>query len=104
MTERLLFRFTFPVNATSFISSPKNSFSITQDLHLLKTDNFNKVVEGGGVKLRPGVMRLIDEAFAAGLFVAVCSTSNDAAVRTIVRTLLGTFSSDYHQSKTLHYR
>lgn len=60
-----------------------------QDLHLLKTDNFNRVVEGGGVKLRPGVMRLIDEAFAGGLFVAVCSTSNDAAVRTIVRTLLG---------------
>ena len=34
-------------------------------------------------------MRLMDEALAAGVFVAVCSTSNDAAVKTIVRTLLG---------------
>ena len=60
-----------------------------QDLHLFKTDNFNTVVQSGAVSLRPGVMRLIDEALSAGVFVAVCSTSNDAAVKTIVRTLLG---------------
>ena len=35
------------------------------------------------------VMRLMDEALDAGLFVAVCSTSNEKAVTTIVRTLLG---------------
>jgi beta-phosphoglucomutase-like phosphatase (HAD superfamily) len=63
--------------------------SFIQELHLLKTENFNAVVESGAVSLRPGVMRLIDEAFAAGIFVAVCSTSNEAAVTTIVRTLLG---------------
>ena len=62
---------------------------IIQDLHNFKTENFNKVVQSGACKLRPGVMRLMDEALAAGVFVAVCSTSNDAAVKTIVRTLLG---------------
>ena len=33
--------------------------------------------------------RLIDEAFAQGLQVAVCSTSNELAVSTIVNKLLG---------------
>jgi len=60
-----------------------------KELHLMKTENFNKVVESGKCQLRPGVMRLMDEALNAGVFVAVCSTSNEKAVTTIVRTLLG---------------
>lgn len=72
---------------TQVAEADKKAF--IQDLHNLKTENFNKVVQSGAVKLRPGVMRLMDEALSTGLFVAVCSTSNDAAVRTIVRTLLG---------------
>ena len=60
-----------------------------KELHLMKTENFNKVVESGKCQLRPGVMRLMDEALNAGIFVAVCSTSNEKAVTTIVRTLLG---------------
>lgn len=60
-----------------------------QDLHLYKTDQFRSIVESGVVPPRPGVARLIDEAFQNGIQVAVCSTSNEAAVSTIVRTLLG---------------
>lgn len=63
--------------------------SFVADLHKMKTGFFNEVVESGVVDLRPGVMRLIDEAFANGLQVAVCSTSNENAVSTIVRELLG---------------
>jgi len=59
------------------------------ELHKLKTANFQSVVEGGGVELRPGVMRLVDDALVSGLHVAVCSTSNENAVTTIVRQLLG---------------
>lgn len=33
--------------------------------------------------------RLIDEAIAQDILVGVCSTSNDAAVTAIVKTLLG---------------
>jgi beta-phosphoglucomutase-like phosphatase (HAD superfamily) len=72
---------------TQIAESDRKQF--IQDLHNLKTENFNKVVQSGACKLRPGVMRLMDDALSKGLFVAVCSTSNDAAVRTIVRTLLG---------------
>lgn len=58
-------------------------------LHALKTSMFKGLVESGAVPLRPGVQRLIDDAFANDIKVAVCSTSNVDAVTTIVRTLLG---------------
>lgn len=63
--------------------------SFVQDLHLLKTAKFQGLVESGAVPLRPGVSRLVDDAFASGIKVAVCSTSSVDAVTTIVRTLLG---------------
>ena len=60
-----------------------------KSLHALKTSMFKGLVESGAVPLRPGVQRLIDDAFANDIKVAVCSTSNVDAVTTIVRTLLG---------------
>lgn len=60
-----------------------------KDLHLTKTGMFKGLVESGAVPLRPGVERLVDDALANGLKVAVCSTSSVDAVTTIVRTLLG---------------
>ena len=38
--------------------------------------------------------RLVDEAFAVGVPVAVCSTSNEKAVSAIVRVLLGAERAD----------
>ena len=58
-------------------------------LHKIKTDAFMRLIESGALPLRPGVARMVDEAHAAGLTVAVCSTSNDRAVETVVRVLLG---------------
>lgn len=60
-----------------------------QELHFLKTSLFEKAVMSGAVPLRPGVMRLVDDALSNDIKVAVCSTSNEAAVTTIVKTLLG---------------
>ncbi|NLF30590.1 MAG: HAD-IA family hydrolase [Planctomycetes bacterium] len=58
-------------------------------LHTLKTDRFMSIIASGGLPLRPGVARLIDEAIAAGITLAVCSTSNERAVHLVVDTLLG---------------
>lgn len=58
-------------------------------LHKLKTALFMDLVETGALPLRPGVARLVDEALAAGVRVAVCSTSNERAVGAIVRVMLG---------------
>lgn len=58
-------------------------------LHKKKTELFTNLIEAGALPLRPGVMRLVDEALAAGLSIAVCSTSNEKSVRAIVEKLLG---------------
>lgn len=58
-------------------------------LHKKKTDLFTNLIETGALPLRPGVMRLVDEALAANLPIAVCSTSNEKSVRAIVEILLG---------------
>ncbi|XP_020107164.1 haloacid dehalogenase-like hydrolase domain-containing protein At3g48420 [Ananas comosus] len=58
-------------------------------LHKRKTELFMSLIEKKLLPLRPGVQRLIDEALAKGVKVAVCSTSNEKAVSAIVSFLLG---------------
>lgn len=63
--------------------------ALIKRLHLHKTDLFMRLIEGGTLPLRPGVARLVSEAQEAGIPVAVCSTSNQKAVETVVRVGLG---------------
>jgi len=63
--------------------------ALIKDLHQRKTDSYMQIVESGELPLRPGVARLVDEAVAAGIKLAVCSTSNERAVNAVVETLLG---------------
>lgn len=58
-------------------------------LHKRKTVLFMELIERRSLPLRPGVSRLIDEALSGGVKVAVCSTSNEKAVSSIVTGLLG---------------
>jgi HAD superfamily hydrolase (TIGR01509 family) len=60
-----------------------------KEMHLLKTNLFMNIIESGQLPLRPGVMRLVDEAIADSMPLAVCSTSNERAVTQVVQTLLG---------------
>ena len=59
------------------------------ELHLQKTDIFMQLIKNGDIPLRPGVLRLVDEAIASGVRLAVCSTSNEKAVSNLVATLMG---------------
>lgn len=63
--------------------------SLVAELHRLKTDIFMTMVEEGNMSLRPGVKRLIHEAMNSSIPVAVCSTSSERAVSTIVNVMLG---------------
>ncbi|KAI3855900.1 hypothetical protein MKW92_023538, partial [Papaver armeniacum] len=58
-------------------------------LHKRKTKLFMVLIEKKLLPLRPGVAKLIDQAFAKGVKVVVCSTSNKKAVSSIVSCLLG---------------
>jgi hypothetical protein len=59
------------------------------ELHLRKTDIFMDLIKEGNVPLRPGVLRVIDDAIANDLKLAICSTSAEKAVRNLVQTLFG---------------
>lgn len=60
-----------------------------KDLHRLKTDIFMELIDEGQLPLRPGISRIVEEAISEGITLAVCSTSNERAVQTIVDRLLG---------------
>lgn len=60
-----------------------------KEMHKLKTDLFMKIIESGHLPLRPGVTRIVDEALAADMRLAVCSTSHERAVHAVIRVLLG---------------
>jgi HAD superfamily hydrolase (TIGR01509 family) len=59
------------------------------DLHRLKTECFMQIIESCQLPLRPGVARVVDEAIAENITLAVCSTSHERAVNLIVERLLG---------------
>jgi len=60
-----------------------------KQLHLQKTELFMKLIDNGQIPLRPGVLRLIDEAISQNIKLAVCSTSSELAVSNLVSTLMG---------------
>jgi len=62
---------------------------LISELHKLKTELFMELIQSGALPLRPGVARLIDEAIDNDIKLAVCSTSNERAVNTIIDKLLG---------------
>lgn len=63
--------------------------SLIKELHKLKTDLFMQIIESGELPLRPGTARLVDEAIAENVDLAVCSTANERAVNLVVERLLG---------------
>lgn len=60
-----------------------------KELHLEKTKIFMDLIDEGSIPLRPGVLRIVDDAIAAGVRLACCSTSNEKAVSNLIKTLMG---------------
>jgi len=67
----------------------KDRNALILKLHQLKTWHFMEILESGQIPARSGVARLVDEAVVAGIFLAVCSTSNEKAVNLLMEKLLG---------------
>ncbi|MDE0969485.1 MAG: HAD-IA family hydrolase [Octadecabacter sp.] len=70
-----------------------NDFVI--DTHKLKTDIFMELIVAGKLPLRTGIARIMREAIDTGVTIAVCSTSNERAVQSIVDVLLGNEISNH---------
>ena len=58
-------------------------------IHRDKTRLYHELISGGRAPLRPGVLRLIGEARAAGLRLALAATSTKANVEALVSATLG---------------
>lgn len=87
-------RITRHFDETGWPAGADDRVEFVKRLHARKTAIFMELIEAGQLPLRPGVERMVDEAFAAGLTVAVCSTSNEKAVNAVVRSLLGAKRAD----------
>jgi len=70
-------------------SSDADKELLIDTLQAWKTEHYEALIKSGQVEARPGVLRLMDEARAAGLAVAVCSAATKSAAVTTVSSLLG---------------
>lgn len=61
---------------------------VVQQLHHLKTEIFISMIEEGNLPLRPGIKRIMLEANKRGILIGICTTSNEKAVKAIVKALL----------------
>lgn len=59
------------------------------ELHARKSAIYVELVEAGALPARPGVRRIVEEAFAAGWQVAVASTSAEKSVRAVLKSAIG---------------
>jgi HAD superfamily hydrolase (TIGR01509 family) len=67
-------------------------------IHELKTAAYEKAVQDGAVALRPGVLKLIEAAFADGLRLAIATTTSPVNISALLRTAIG---PDWRQYFTL---
>ncbi|MGO4725651.1 MULTISPECIES: HAD family hydrolase [unclassified Inquilinus] len=58
-------------------------------LHRAKTECYTALVSTGGVRLRPGVIRLLSEARRQGVRLAIATTTTPANVMALLATTLG---------------
>ena len=58
-------------------------------LHELKTAAYESAVDSGAVHLRPGVLKLMDDARAAGLQLAIATTTSPVNIAALLRRAVG---------------
>jgi HAD superfamily hydrolase (TIGR01509 family) len=77
------------VRATGLPSDPGGQREWLARFHGRKTAIFREIAESGGLRPRPGVVRLVDAALDAGWTLAVASTSATESVQVVLETTLG---------------
>lgn len=67
---------------------PDNFDEMVADLHASKTRHYTDIMDQGKVPLRPGVLRLINEAREAGLRIAIATTTTPINVTALLRNAI----------------
>ncbi|MCS6813638.1 MAG: HAD family hydrolase [Cyanobacteria bacterium] len=68
---------------------PQNLKEFIAGLHAAKTRHYTQLLAEGSIPLRPGVKRLLEEARAEGLRLAIATTTTPANVTALVESTLG---------------
>jgi HAD superfamily hydrolase (TIGR01509 family) len=66
-------------------------------LHAAKTRHYTELLAQGGIPLRPGVRRLLQEARAAGMRLAIATTTTPENVTTLLRCALAADSESWFE-------
>ncbi len=66
-------------------------------LHEAKTRHYVALLEGGGIALRPGVERLLREARAEGMRLAIATTTTPANVEALLENTLGAGAMEWFE-------
>lgn len=74
---------------------PADFEQLVAELHKAKTRHYTKLLAEGGIPLRPGVKRLLQEARAAGLILGVATTTTPENVTALLRHSLAEDGADW---------
>jgi HAD superfamily hydrolase (TIGR01509 family) len=74
---------------------PADFDDLVAELHKAKTRHYTRMLAEGGIPLRPGVKRLLQEARAAGLTMAVATTTTPENVTALLRHSLAEDGADW---------
>ncbi len=72
----------------------KNTDSFIKKIHLRKTEIFVELLKSGTLPLRPGIRRLMEEVNNSGLFLGICTTSNEKAALAVEKYMLNGIKID----------
>ena len=92
--ERMLFY------ATEFLQNqnlPDNLEQLIPELHAAKTRHYTELLSTGAIPLRPGIERLLEEARAEGLRLAIATTTTPANVTALLEHTLGADSINWFE-------
>jgi HAD superfamily hydrolase (TIGR01509 family) len=79
-----------------FLAQP-DADEVIKGLHASKTHHYLAMLEAGRIPLRPGVAELLVEAHAAGLRLAIATTTTPENVTTLLRTSLAPDATDWFE-------
>lgn len=68
---------------------PEMPYEKIAGLHARKTEHYQSLIAEGRIPLRPGVRRLLEEAYAAGITLGVATTTTPAALDALIEHSLG---------------
>lgn len=70
---------------------------LIKDLHARKTENYVALLNDNAIPLRPGVKRLLQQARASGIRLAIATTTTPQNVTALLQNALGSDSLDWFE-------